>query len=135
MNIDLNVIVANSIITNELKYIVGVISSSDACMDIIDTLTKQGVDQTVVFKCLAYRLDKLATFHEIIKLPVTSVAPDYVMEAIKTAAKTKELNEAVNSVMTKSVNKIIEEVSNCADNPQVLKEYLQGLKDNVEDYI
>lgn len=117
---------AHQAITDEYLHTVGVFSSETAALN---AMSKR--DRSLTFKLEIFTLD--VPKHGIDTEP--PVLPSYVINAIKEAAKQQELNHAINTVTEKSINKILQEILECVDNPEVVKEYIQGLKDNLEDYL
>lgn len=122
-------------LTREIERIVGVFSDYTVCAAAKKALLDNEVNLTAIFEIIGVKLDKLLTYRSHIPAFAVVKSNQYIIDAIKERLTNNDIEQAVKSVTLESINKILNEISDCIDNPEIVKEYIQGLRDNVEDFI
>lgn len=126
---------AFSIIDNTFLYDVALYSDESVALRALGLLSKNTVDIAARFIITPIILNASLRHQDTLAEKGEIATPKYITEAVKNAAKDKEVETGINTIMMKSINKILTEVEACIDNPEILKEYIIGLRDNTEDYL
>lgn len=133
--INLYLVYAVSSISNLHAYNVGIFTSELDADRVCKTLRKDSPDVGLSYKYTVFELNSSYKHKDIIAKSIVDSVPEYLLEEVIRKAKNSTVETAVRETTMNSINKIITEVLHCMDNPEVLKDYIQGLQDNVEDYI
>lgn len=134
MKISVYILEARNPVTNDFLYTVGIFCNETVCYELIDKIKPLPEAAGIAFVIKYFTLNTPKRFVNHVT-EAQSAVPAYIIEAIKQQAATQEIKAAADTIMQQSINKILKEVSDCIDNPEVLKEYIQGLRDGVEDYL
>lgn len=126
-------ITGRHIITNNIVQVMGTFSNRELADEACAFLQKNAHNNVIKYKVQSTYIDDtrtIANFQSKSKGP-----PKYIIEALEKHTEEVELKTLVNNTTMKIVNNILTEILNCADNPEVVKEYIQGLQDGVEDLV
>jgi hypothetical protein len=132
--IDCFLLIARHYITEEYLHVVGVFATDTHAVNARKKLKEQPADLAATYSIERFRInpDLYVTDTERIE---AEPLPQYFTDAVVALLAEEELQAALREVTSKSINKILSEIEACADNPEVVREYIQGLRDNVEDYL
>lgn len=133
--IELYIVTARHKLTNDLLFNVGVFSNYDYTVNLVETLrsTKNPAIGEIHYGLEPFILDRVED--TILKQHPDYSAPAYVYDEIVKVVKGNDVKRAVDSIIDASIHKILKEIEDCLDNPEVVKEYIQGVRDHVEDYL
>lgn len=135
MNMSFYIIYTTPLVNNDILNIIGLYVDENSACKVVDELTHKKVDLGVVFRIKRFVLNQPQMYQNHLQQISITEPPEYLLTTIAEESKKIESKEAVSIVLEKSFHKILDGVIERLDDPEIVVEYVEGLKNNVEDYL